>query len=299
MLGILHAVHIFRDPEERVQVAQAALSVFHIGLDEIARIARALDARLALGELGLHEFGRGALHHLLAKAILHVVEQRAVADEEARLQQSRADRHVVARLAQAFLDGARGMADLQLQIPEKIEHRLDGALDPGGLFRRQQEEEVDVRARRERSASIAAHSRHPEALAGGRIVDPVEMARDEMMRAGDRRIHHRGEAARAGEPVALLAEMRPRLLRALRQQRAEGFENRRARALNGVAVGDDGVDRQTHAGFAGWRGVARLMESDGRHGCPRGDKPPYRAADTATQQSRERNNLLFLPPRKD
>ena len=56
-LGLAHAIDVFRDPEQRVQVAQAALAVLDVGLDQIARLAGAAVALLALGELGGDEFG--------------------------------------------------------------------------------------------------------------------------------------------------------------------------------------------------------------------------------------------------
>ena len=58
LLGLAHAVDVFGDPEQRVQVAQAALAVLDVGLDQIARLAGAAVALLALGELGGDEFRR-------------------------------------------------------------------------------------------------------------------------------------------------------------------------------------------------------------------------------------------------
>ena len=88
-LGLAHAVDVFGDPEQRVQVAQAALAVLDVGLDQIARLAGAAVALLALGELGGDEFGAGALHDLLVEARDQLVEQRAVAEQKARLQDAR------------------------------------------------------------------------------------------------------------------------------------------------------------------------------------------------------------------
>ena len=48
--GAAHAVDIFADPVERLQIAQPALAVFHIGFDDIARIAHALVPRVAFGQ---------------------------------------------------------------------------------------------------------------------------------------------------------------------------------------------------------------------------------------------------------
>ena len=77
LLALAHAIEIFADPEQRVQVAQAALAVLDVGLDQIARLPGAAVALLALGELGGDEFGAGALHHLLVEARHQLVEQLA------------------------------------------------------------------------------------------------------------------------------------------------------------------------------------------------------------------------------
>jgi hypothetical protein len=67
LIGLADAIDIFRDPEQRVQVAQAALAVLDVGLDQIARLPAAAVALLALGELGGDEFRRGALTTSLSK----------------------------------------------------------------------------------------------------------------------------------------------------------------------------------------------------------------------------------------
>ena len=58
LLEVAHAIDVFGDPEQRVQVAQAALAVLDVGLDQIARLAGAAVALLALGELGGDELRR-------------------------------------------------------------------------------------------------------------------------------------------------------------------------------------------------------------------------------------------------
>ena len=58
------AEEILGDPEQRVEIAQAALALLDVGLDQIARGALAAVALVAFGELGGDEFGPGALDHL-------------------------------------------------------------------------------------------------------------------------------------------------------------------------------------------------------------------------------------------
>src|SRR5690606_23001333 len=52
---VAHAVDVLGDPEQRVEVAQAALALLDVGLDEIARGAALRDACIPLGELCLDE----------------------------------------------------------------------------------------------------------------------------------------------------------------------------------------------------------------------------------------------------
>ena len=162
-MRVAHSVDIFGDPEQSIEVAQAALALLHIGLDHIARSADALEAGVAFGEFGRHEFARGMGDDFLVEAFAQFVEQRAFAQDEARFQQGRADRHVRLGLAQAFVDRTRGVADLLAQVPQDVEHRLDDFLHPGRLTAGQQEQEVDVGSRREQAAPIAADRHHGKA----------------------------------------------------------------------------------------------------------------------------------------
>ncbi len=62
-----------------------------------------------------------------------------------------------------------GMADLEADVPQAIEDRLGDGLAPGGLFVGKQEEQVDIRARRQQAAAVAAGGDHGHALGFGRI----------------------------------------------------------------------------------------------------------------------------------
>ena len=89
------AVEVLGEPVQRVQVAQAALAVLDVGLDPVARLAGAAVALVALGELGLDERrARVPLHHLARKRCIQLVEQRCVAEDQARVEQRGADGHV-------------------------------------------------------------------------------------------------------------------------------------------------------------------------------------------------------------
>ena len=76
-------VQVLGDPEQGVQVAQAALALLDVGLDHVAAGAGAGMALVALLQLGGDEFGAGALDHLLAEAALQLLGQALVAGQPA------------------------------------------------------------------------------------------------------------------------------------------------------------------------------------------------------------------------
>ena len=214
-LRLAHAVDVFRDPKQRVEVAKAALAVLHVRFDEIARRAGAGDAGIALLELRIDELRRRGRHDLLVEPGQKPLEERPVAEDEARFEKRGAHRHVGAPFPQALVDGSRRVADLELQVPEHVEHRLDDALPPGGLLVGKQKQEVDVRSRRKRSAAVAARGDEGEAFLRGRVDGRVELPDDGVVDQPDDAVHQVGEAVRAGEPVPLGDELRFRVPPAL------------------------------------------------------------------------------------
>jgi len=113
-------------------------------------------ALVPLAQLGGDKLGAGPLDHLLAEAADQFAGQALVAGQLAGLQHRGADGEILAAEAQALLDRARGVADLEAQIPQRIEHELDHALGMGGLLVGAQEQEVDVGERRQGAAPVAA-----------------------------------------------------------------------------------------------------------------------------------------------
>ncbi len=182
-------------------------------------------ALVALGELGRDEFRRRSLHDVVVEALVQLIEQRPVARQEPRLQQRRADRHVGARLADALVDRARRVPDLEPEIPQRIEHRLGDALAPGGLLVGKEKQKIDVGAGRQHPASVAADGHDRHALARRWIAGTIKRAAREFERDLDDRIHQTREALGAGAARALdeqklfgaLAPFRERPLQALRE----------------------------------------------------------------------------------
>jgi hypothetical protein len=55
--SVMDAIDVLRDPEQRVQVAQAALAILDVGFDQITRLTGTAMTFLALRQLRGDEFG--------------------------------------------------------------------------------------------------------------------------------------------------------------------------------------------------------------------------------------------------
>ena len=82
------------------------------------------------------------------------------------------------------------MADLQPHVPQAIEHRLGDGLAPGGLLVGQQEQQIDVGARRHQAAAVAAGRDHRHALGFRRILRRIELRADELEQDADDLVLH-------------------------------------------------------------------------------------------------------------
>ena len=182
------AIEILGDPEQQMEIAQPALALLDVGFDDVARIAHAMVALVAFGKLGLDEVVTIADIELLREAARQLVEQLAVAPEVARFQEGRPDRLVALGVAQALLDGACGMTDLQAEIPQQVEHEFDDLLAAWRLLVGAQEQEVDVRQGRQLAAAVAAGGDDAQPFGGagvgrriGVLVGEVEQDPDDLV----------------------------------------------------------------------------------------------------------------------
>ena len=266
-------MQIFENPEHRLQIALAALALFHVGLDEIARCARARGALLALGELGGDEFALRLAHDRLVETRAELLEQRRLLVQQARVEQRCADGDVGQRLTQALVDVARRMADLQLEVPHDVKHRLDDALAPRGLLVGQQEQQIDVRSRRQRAAPVAADGDDGDALARRAVLDRIDMRDDVVVDRHRQHVLQGAEPLRAGKAAMILLQPGPRLRPPLRQRRREQRHRRLAegRVFGVVGAQDGDTARQVVAvgesGAGRWPRARRLVGNVvGRHG---------------------------------
>ena len=137
--GVLNAVNVFRDPEQRLQVAQATLAFLHVRLDHIS-LALPLVPLVALVQLGLDKVAGGAGKQLVPQTLVQHFGQRVIAADKPVFQHGGADGEILAAQPDAILDRARRMANLQPQIPQHVQHGFDHVLGPGGDLVRGQEQ---------------------------------------------------------------------------------------------------------------------------------------------------------------
>ena len=260
LMRVAHAIDVFGDPEQCVEIAQSALAVLDVRLDQIARRPGPADALLALGELGGDEFGRGPGDDLLVEPGPQRLEQRPVPAQESRLDQSGADRHVGAGLLQALLDRAGRMADLQLHVPQDVKQRLDRLLDAGGRLGRHQKQEIDVRPRRQHAAPVSADrddgERRPALLRGGAERARAHVERDDAESRPSARSalpRRRGPFRPPPARSALRRGLRPALSATPRWPRGET----RRRRLNGVSRSDASLSRSPARSIPAQRGRRR------------------------------------------
>jgi hypothetical protein len=219
-----------------VQIAQAAFAILDIGLDTIARFAGAAVALVALGELGLDELPRRAVDHFALEALHQLAEQRLFAMDQPRVEECGADRHVGAGELQGLVDGARGMPDLEAQVPEQIEHVLHHALAPGRLLVGQHEQQIDVGEWGEQAATVAAGGDDGHPLGSGRVGGAIDVADGVVVDEADELVLEGRQPLGAAPPLAVGVELPGCLGAGGAKELLEPLQHRRPRLLGGAAL---------------------------------------------------------------
>ncbi len=202
----LGRMQVLGDPEQGVQVAQAALALLDVGLDHVAAGAGPGVTLVAFLQLGAHELGGRALDHLGAEPALQLLGQLLVAGQPPRLQDRGADGEVLARELDALLDGAGGVADFETQVPQGVEHELDDALGVGGGLVGAQEQKIDVREGRQRPAAVAAHGHQSQPFALCGVPGPEHMHGGEVVERGDHLVGDRRQQPRGLDAAGALVQ---------------------------------------------------------------------------------------------
>ncbi len=123
------------------------------------------------------------------------------------------------------------MADLQPQVPQGIEHRLDHLLCPSGGLPRRDEGDVDIAVRRHLPAAIAAHRHQGDALAGAAIAGRVKMMRRRVVKQAEDLVDEEGEGGHRLAPTRRLCFQPPRDVQAPGIERRLQFPDDQATQL--------------------------------------------------------------------
>ena len=162
------------------------------------------------------------------------------------------------------------MADLLPHVPEAIEQRLGDRLPPGGLLVGQHEQQIDVGARRQQPAAVAAGGDHRHALGLGMDLRRIERVDGELEQDADDFVLGLAQPLGATPPMAVLEQQflsaRPRL----RQRRLEAARDGGAQFTLAAGMGfgkafEVGDDRRAVEQFGGDARCALGIQHRARH----------------------------------
>ncbi len=88
----------------------------------------------------------------------------------------------------AVIDRAHRMADLETEVPEEIEHRLDHLLAARHHLVRNQEQEIEIRKGRQLAAPVSADRDQRQGLARRGIGGGIEVVADIVIKCADNAI---------------------------------------------------------------------------------------------------------------
>ncbi len=148
------------DPEQVLVIAQAAAAALDVGLLEKGGVARFFMALVLVADAPGQVVFFLAVQAAPLEGLLVFGEERLVAGQPARFQQRGLGAQVVVGLGHDLLQRARGVADLEADVPKHVEDMLDDVVDLLGFLRRGglvKEENVDVAVGIELAAAEAAH----------------------------------------------------------------------------------------------------------------------------------------------
>ena len=219
-----------RDPGDGLDVAQPPGPGLDVGLEVVGGVVGLQVPRGLLAHLGLEEL----LHRpesLGRESLAHGGEQLRDARDEARLEQRRHDTDVADAFLGALGHRAHAVTDLEADVPEERDQRLDRAAAARVGRARREQQDVDVGAGVELRAPVAAHCHQSPAGKRGAVAAPRlaqhridergarvdelldglrgEEARLELLVGRAQQLAPRGRLAPGGEPCRESLEQRP------------------------------------------------------------------------------------------
>ena len=155
-----HLVPHACDPQCRLQVAESALALFDVRLEQPDRPAVALAPLVVLLELVGDELLDPARLQLGDDGPLESLEELRVAGDEPAVEERGADGVVLARQLDALFERARRIAGFEAGIPKRAVQLFRDDVGRGILLLRQEREQIHVRPRRQLSPSVPAGRHH-------------------------------------------------------------------------------------------------------------------------------------------
>jgi hypothetical protein len=131
------------NPADHLDISQAARAPFDVGFELVGGIVVAMMAGALLGALRFEESIRWPYIRGRDR-LLHLLEQRFRAVEEAGLDESSRDSNVVCRFLAALLDRSDTVADFQPDVPERREKIRQGGFCCLRHFFRGEHHDVDI-----------------------------------------------------------------------------------------------------------------------------------------------------------
>ncbi|CAI8208903.1 MAG: Uncharacterised protein [SAR116 cluster bacterium] len=135
----------FGNPEQCMEVAKPALALLDIGLNNITRVAMPLVSRVTFTQLEGCKLGRLYAPCLASKGAPEIAPYALVSLNQAHFEKACENGVVLTRSAHCCRNGAFGMANLQPQIPQQIQHLLDNYIRSAGAVFFRQKQKVDIR----------------------------------------------------------------------------------------------------------------------------------------------------------
>ncbi len=186
-----HLVARARDPERGLQIAQPALAVLEVRLEQPYRAAVALAALVVLVEFVADELVDLARLQLGDGGALERLEELRVARDEPPVEERGADGVVLTGRLETLLERARGVARFEAGVPEGAVEALGDQLraGPEGFLLGEQSEQIDVGARRQLAPPVSAGGHQRQRRLGPRLrlgADGLEqLADDPVGQVGD------------------------------------------------------------------------------------------------------------------
>ena len=154
------------DPEQILIITQATAAILDIRLLHV-HSASILCVALSLVLDALSDvFALKAFDASVDESLAELLEQFCVADNESCFEQGRFGKHVGIRLFDGFVDGPRGVADFESEVPKGVKDEFDDGAElrfDDGLWSIMEEHDINVGEGVEFGAAVSADGAESEA----------------------------------------------------------------------------------------------------------------------------------------